>query len=444
MPEKVLLVSLGCAKNQVNSEQMLCLIQAAGMEPVVDPAEADAAVVNTCGFIDSAKMEAIENILDLAESRRVCGRPRKIIVCGCLSQRYGQELADEMPEIDSMMGTGSYNDVAEVVARTLGGEKVMRFGDINAPEAECGRVLSTGPAWAYLKIAEGCDNRCAYCVIPSLRGRYRSRPMESLLREARVLAAAGIRELIVVAQDITRYGLDLYGRRCLADLIRELARIPDIRWIRLHYLYPDEFDDRLIDAIASCDKVVKYLDIPLQHINDAILKKMNRRGTGAQIRALLRKLRERIPGLVIRTSIIAGLPGEGEAEFEELCAFHREAKMERVGVFPYSPEEGTPAEKMPRPDEDTARHRAELIEELQSEIMDEYNASRLGQTVTVLCEGFDSVTECWYGRSYAEGAEVDGRIFFLGRGVEPGDFVQVNLFDTIDGEMLGELVPEEE
>ena len=436
MQKKIALISLGCAKNLINSEQMLSLIDEAGFELVSDPDGADAAIVNTCGFIEVAKQEAIDEIIGLGYLKED-GHLGKIIVTGCLSQRYQTELTDEMPEIDALVGTASYADIVSVLNDTFDGKNPAVFGDIDAPDAETGRIVSTGPSWAYLKIAEGCSNRCSYCVIPSLRGAYRSRPMENILEEAEALAQSGIRELIVVAQDITRYGEDLYGKRRLPELIHSLCAIDGIKWIRLHYLYPDELDDELIDTVAGEEKVLKYLDIPIQHINDGVLKLMNRRGTGDEIRALFKKLRERIPGVVLRTSIIAGLPGEGEAEFEELCEFLKEARIERAGVFPYSPEEGTPAYDMERPDEETAEMRAGQLMELQDRIMDEFNASRVGQTVTVLCEGFDTELGRFWGRSYAESPDIDGRIL-MDAGI-PGEFYEVCFTGEYEGDMLGEV-----
>jgi ribosomal protein S12 methylthiotransferase len=437
MAETVGLISLGCAKNLVNSEQMLCLLREAGYSITDDPAEADALIINTCAFIDSAKSEAIDNILECAELKKT-GRLKTLLVAGCLPQRYKEELMAELPEVDGILGTGSFDDVVEALRRAEEGEKPLILGDLNAPMSEAGRIVSTGPGWAYLKIAEGCDNRCAFCVIPSIRGRYRSRSMEKILEEARALAAGGVKELLVVAQDITRYGTDLYGRPRLAELIRELCRIEGLHWIRLHYLYPDLIDDELIRTVAEEPKVVKYLDIPIQHIDDAILRRMNRRGTGAELEALLTKLRENIPGLVIRTSLITGLPGEGEAEFEALCDFLRRARLERAGVFPYSPEEGTPAFRMDRPDRETAEQRADVVAELQSRIMDEFNESRLGSLEEVLAEGFDVVAECWYGRSFADSPDVDGKVFFTGTDVTPGEFVKVRITDILDGDLLGE------
>ncbi len=385
MDYRIGFVSLGCAKNLVNSEQMMFLLSDAGFDVSGDTENVDAVVVNTCGFIDSAKAEAIDTILELAQGKAE-GSIGKIIVTGCLAQRYKDEILKEMPEVDAVCGVGSFFDIVDVVKRTIEGERVARYGDIDAPETETGRVLTTSPQWEYVKIAEGCDNRCAYCIIPYLRGRFRSRRLEDIVSEAQLLAQNGIKELIVVAQDITRYGTDIYGERALAGLLRALAEIDGIEWIRLHYLYPDEIDDELIDVIAGEPKILKYLDIPIQHIDDKILKTMCRRGTGGEIRELFKKLRERIPGVVLRTSLITGLPGEGEEEFLKLCDFLREAKIERAGVFPFSPEEGTPAAKMDYPDEDTARRRAEIVMDIQDGIMEEFNTSRIGTVTRVLVE----------------------------------------------------------
>ena len=432
--ERIALISLGCAKNQVNSEQMLCLLDDAGFAIVPDPEGADAVIINTCGFIDSAKSEAIDTILEMAQLK-AAGRLGRIIVTGCLSQRYRQEILTELPEVDALAGTGSYGEIAELVRETLDTGEGERFGDIDAPVDEVGRYLTTGPGWAYLKIAEGCSNRCAFCVIPSIRGRYRSRPMENILAEAKALAEAGAKELIVIAQDITRYGRDLYGKPSLALLCRRLSEIPGVEWLRLHYLYPDAFDDELIDEIAGNEKIVKYLDIPIQHINDAILRRMNRRGTGAEIRALFEKLRSRIPDLVLRTSLITGLPGETEAEFEELCAFLRSARIQRVGVFPYSPEEGTPAAAMPdRCDAQEAQRRAELILDMQQEIMNGWSESQVGRTLRVLCTGTDGPYRT--GRSWADSPEVDGTVYFEGDCL-PGDFAAVEITGLMDGDFVG-------
>ena len=436
---KVAFISLGCAKNLVNTEQMMALTRDAGYELVSDPEGADVAVLNTCGFIDSAKSEAIQNILELA-ALKDAGKLGKLLVAGCLSQRYQSELEQEMPEVDGVLGTGSYTDIVSALEEVTAGGHPRRFGDIDHTEEDGARVVSTPPYTAYLKIAEGCDNRCSYCIIPYLRGRYRSRSMESLLAEAKALADRGVQELIVIAQDITRYGTDLYGRRRLGDLLTELCRLP-FHWVRLHYLYPDEVDDDLIDVLAREHKILKYIDIPLQHINDGILKAMNRRSTKAEIIALLHKLRQRLPGLVLRTSLICGLPGEGEAEFEELCQFLQEAGIERAGIFQFSPEEGTPAAVMEHQVEpEVAARRVELLVELQSRVMDAYNESRLGETLEVLCEGFDPDMGCYAGRSYADSPDVDGRVFFTAAGLVPaGSFVNVRITGTSDGDLTGEI-----
>ena len=436
---KVAFISLGCAKNLVNTEQMMALTRDAGYELVSDPEGADVAVLNTCGFIDSAKSEAIQNILELA-ALKDAGKLGKLLVAGCLSQRYQSELEQEMPEVDGVLGTGSYTDIVSALEEVTAGGHPRRFGDIDHTEEDGARVVSTPPYTAYLKIAEGCDNRCSYCIIPYLRGRYRSRSMESLLAEAKALADRGVQELIVIAQDITRYGTDLYGRRRLGDLLTELCRLP-FHWVRLHYLYPDEVDDDLIDVLAREHKILRYIDIPLQHINDGILKAMNRRSTKAEIIALLHKLRQRLPGLVLRTSLICGLPGEGEAEFEELCEFLQEAGIERAGIFQFSPEEGTPAAVMEHQVEpEVAARRVELLVELQSRVMDAYNESRLGETLEVLCEGFDPDMGCYAGRSYADSPDVDGRVFFTAAGLVPaGSFVNVRITGTSDGDLTGEI-----
>lgn len=438
MSQSIGMVSLGCAKNQVDAEQMLFLLQQAGFEIHAEPAGSDVVIINTCGFIESAKTEAIDNILAMA-ALKAEGSIGKILVTGCLAQRYQQEILKELPEVDGVLGTGSYYDVVGAVKQLLAGcEGLEEYGDIQAPVQECGRILTTPRQYAYLKIAEGCDNHCAFCIIPALRGRYRSRPMEKLIEEAKELAAGGAKELIVVAQDTSRYGIDLYGERKLAELLRELCRIDGIVWVRVHYLYPDEMSDELIDVLASEPKIVKYLDIPIQHINDGILKKMNRRGNSKYLRELLRKLRQRIPGLVLRTSLITGLPGEGEKEFEELCDFLREFRMERVGAFVFSPEEGTRAAKMEYPDTEIARQRADFIEELQSRIMDDWNESMMGKRLQVLCEGFDADEDCYYGRTYADSPDIDGRILFESeQTLEPGDFVTVEVTDACDGELIG-------
>lgn len=436
---KVGFISLGCAKNQVNCEQMIWQTYEAGHEVALGAEDCDVAVVNTCGFLQEARDEAMEEIRKLAE-QKAAGRLQKIIVTGCMAQWWKDKLDDLCPEVDGFLGVGGYEDIAQVIDQAAQGRRPALFGDIDAPVPETDRVVCTSDYWAWLRIAEGCDNRCSYCVIPFIRGRFRSRPEEKILEEAENLAQAGMKEIIVVAQDITRYGLDLYGKRTLADLLPKLCAIEGIQWVRLHYLYPDEITDELIDTIAAEPKIVKYLDIPIQHCNDGILKAMNRRDTKAELLALFEKLRARIPGLVLRTSLITGLPGEGEAELEELCDFLRETRIERAGVFPFSPEEGTRAAQMDHVDTEEARRRAELVVDVQSDIIDDYNESLLGEEREVLCEGFDGQAQMCYGRSYAESPDIDGRIWFTAdEEVEPGTFVTVRLTGTMDGELTGEL-----
>ncbi len=437
-------ISLGCAKNQVNCEQMMFLLREAGFEILPDVQGADLVIVNTCGFIDSAKSEAIDNILAMAQLK-AAGVIGKILVTGCLSQRYQEEILKELPEVDGILGTGSYYSVVSAAKQVLAGKQVAQFDDINFKEVDTGRILTTPEHYAYLKIAEGCDNHCAYCVIPTLRGKFRSRPMDECLYEARMLAEDGVKELIVVAQDTSRYGIDLTGRRMLPELLRELCKIEKLHWVRVHYLYPDEMSDELIDVIASEPKITKYLDIPIQHVNDGILKRMNRRGNREYLDALFSKLRARIPGLVLRTSLITGLPGEGEAEFEELCQWLKTHRLERVGAFVFSPEEGTRAAQMEYPEQEVAQHRAEVIAELQSRIMDECNAARIGTELEILCEGRDPQTEAYFGRSYADSPDIDGCVHFTSdRPVRIGTFVPVKIEGVSDGDLTGRAIWGEE
>ena len=436
-------ISLGCAKNQVDCERMMYRVKDAGYDVSGGVEGCDVVVINTCGFIDSAKSEAIENILTMG-ALKAEGRIGKILVTGCLSQRYQYQIMEEMPEVDGVLGTGSYTEIVPAIEKLLADQTVSEFGDIDAPEVESGRIVTTPEHYAFIKIAEGCDNLCAYCVIPSLRGKFRSRKMEDVLYEANLLADSGVKELIVVAQDTSRYGTDLPGhQRLLPELLRQLCRIEKLHWIRVHYVYPDEIDDAFIDVMASEPKMVKYLDIPIQHCNSKILDLMHRRGDGAYLRELFGKLRERIPGLVIRTSLITGLPGEGVEEFEELCRFLKEQKLPRVGAFPFSPEEGTPAAEMEHVDSDIAVERAEQIEILQSRIMDDFNASWIGREVEVLVDGYDEEYEQYYGRTYADSPDIDGRVWISCLdALNEGDFVTVYIDDTVDGDLTGFLVEE--
>ena len=442
MSYTVSFISLGCAKNQVNCEQMMSTVQAAGHDIRVQPEGSDVVVINTCGFLASACEEAIENVLEMAELKRQ-GLVKKIVVTGCMAQRYKTDVANELPEVDAVLGTGSYGEIADVIEQVMeADERPCIFGNIHTAPQNGGRILSTPPWYAYLRIAEGCDNHCSYCVIPSLRGKYRSRPMNEVLDEAAELASAGVKELLVIAQDITRYGTDWSGEHKLAELLRELCKL-DFHWIRLRYLYPDQVTEELIDTIAQEEKILPYLDIPMQHCNDTILKAMNRRDTKADLVALVKKLRERIPNLVLRTSLIAGLPYEGEAELEELAEFIREMRIERAGIFTFSPEEGTRAALMDHVDTEEAQRRTEILVDVQSDIIDEYNESILGEEREVLCEGFDPQAQMFFGRSYAESPDIDGRIYFTADGeVESGTFVTVRFTGVMDGEITGEMVEE--
>ena len=435
---KIGLISLGCAKNLVDSEHMLALLRAAGWEITEDMAEADVGVVNTCGFIEAAKSEAIETILDVAQYKQT-GRMKGLVVTGCLVQRYAEEMKTELPEIDALCGTGSYENIVDAANAALGGHKAAYMADMASAALEGDRSRLTPSYTAYFKIAEGCSNRCGYCIIPKLRGPYRSREMDALLREAKALSDAGVKELIVIAQDITKYGMDLpEHKRLLPELLRELCKL-DFTWVRLHYLYPDQITDELVDVIASEPKIVKYLDIPLQHVSKRILRAMHRPGDGAEFAALIENLRARIPGLVLRTSLIVGLPGETEEEFAELCTFLQETQIERVGVFEFSPEEGTEAAELPdQIDAETKANRRLIVEELQSGVLDDYNTSRHGETMDVLCEGFDDEQQLWFGRTYADSVEVDGHVYFESDDTpQAGEFVPVLITESLGPDLLG-------
>lgn len=440
---KVGFISLGCSKNQVNCEQMMWQTHAAGHELSLTAEDCDVAVINTCGFLQEACEEAMEEFEKLRALQAV-GRLRHILVTGCMAQRYQAELDQRFPGASGFVGVAGYEKIGEVLAslETPGESASLRlFEDNSAPVPETSRVVIGSEYAAYLRIAEGCDNRCTYCVIPSIRGPFRSRPMEAILDEARALAADGIREVIVIAQDITRYGLDLYGRRQLPELLQALCRVEDIAWVRVHYLYPDEVTEELLGTIAGEEKIVKYIDLPIQHISDRILRAMHRRGTGAEIRTLFRHLREKIPSVVIRTSLITGFPGETEAEFEELCTFLREFRLERAGIFAYSPEPGSAAALLEdQVESEVKRRRLELLTQIQLEVTDRYCEERVGQTVTVLCEGFEEDSGRYWGRSGAESPGIDGVIYLEGTGeLELGQFYTVTITAAEDGESVGEV-----
>ncbi|HEX2944551.1 MAG TPA: 30S ribosomal protein S12 methylthiotransferase RimO [Clostridia bacterium] len=440
MAKKIGMVSLGCPKNLVDSELMLGILKNEGFEIINDSEQANVIIVNTCGFIESAKQESINSILEMASLKnRNC---ELLIVTGCLAQRYRQMILDQIPEVDAVLGTGSYAEIATVIRDAYKGSKESFYGELNGTSYLDGeRIVSTGKGYAYLKIAEGCDNRCTYCVIPSLRGPFRSRSREAILKEAEILAESGIKELIVVAQDTTRYGTDIYGRRSLAELLRSLGKIGDIERIRLLYCYPEEIDDELVNEIADNEKVCKYLDIPIQHISDNVLKRMGRRGNSADIKALLEKLRKRIQGITLRTSLIVGFPGETEEDFDELADFIQKYTFDRLGIFMYSKEEGTPASKMKQQIPATVKKdRYKKLMQLQNLISKELNSERLGKTYKVLVEGVAEDGIFYYGRSCAEAPDIDGLIYFTSsEPLEINEFVNVEILEAGEYDLTGEV-----
>ena len=441
MPNTVGIVSLGCAKNRVDAEMMMYQLNKAGFKLVQDAAMADAAIINTCGFIESAKQESIDEILELAQLKKE-GKIKAIIVTGCLAERYSSEVMKELSEVDAVIGIGKNADIAEVVQKALDGEKYEAFPDkMNLP-MEGGRVQSTERHWAYLKIADGCDNCCTYCAIPLIRGRFRSREMENIIEEAERLVKNGVRELNVIAQDTTRYGEDIYGELKLPELLRRLCKIEDLKWIRVLYCYPDRITDELLDAIREEDKIVKYIDLPLQHCNGGILKAMNRRGDKESLTELVKHIREKIPGVVLRTTLITGFPGESESDFEELSAFVGETRFERLGCFAYSKEEDTPAALLPgQLDEDVKNRRAEIITEQEALIINDFCESVVGKEIDVLVDGYDRYAECWFGRSVYDAPEVDPCVFFtVTDKPQPGDIVRVRVTDHIDCDLTGEML----
>ncbi len=440
MSHKISFISLGCSKNLVDSEHMLFFLDEAGFTFTPDALEADAVVINTCAFIDEAKQEAIDQILEMCALKNDEGSQLKaVIVAGCLAERYKEELYKEIPEIDGIVTSSSLSKVVDTVKDALEGKRPLYAGDKNAPLQEMGRVMTTPSYTAFVKISEGCDHRCSYCTIPSIRGKMRSRKKEDILAECKALVDGGAKELIIIAQDITRYGADLYGKPCLAELVREICELP-VEWVRLHYMNPDGFTEELIETVASEPKVLKYLDIPIQHVSDSVLKRMHRAYKGDDVRALFRKLRERIPGVVLRTSLIVGFPGETEEDFEELCEFLKEFKIERAGVFAFSPQEETVAAALPdQHGDDTKRARSDRIAAIQEEVMEEFCSRLVGKELTVLCEEYDRLAEIWYGRSFADSPDVDGKVFFTveGKKPHPGDFVTVFVDEIFDGCPMG-------
>ena len=437
------MVSLGCAKNQVDGEVLMASLKNAGFLTVDDAALADIAIVNTCGFIESAKRESIEEILELAALKKE-GKIKKLVITGCLSERYQKEMHAELPEADAVLGIGANGDIAPLLTKMMEENTYVESFPDKARMPLCGdRELTTPSYFAYVKIAEGCDNRCSYCAIPLIRGGYRSRTMESIEEECKSLVANGAKELVLIAQDTSRYGIDLYGEYSLAKLMRRLCRIDGLRWLRVLYCYPDSITDELLDTMAQEEKIVPYIDLPLQHASGPILKAMNRRGDRQSLTALMNKIRERVPGVVLRTTLITGFPGETEEDFTELAEFVKDVKFQRLGCFAYSQEEGTPAAELPgQLDEEVKAHRAELIMDRQMEIMERQGMELIGKTLEVLVEGYDRYAECWFGRSWRDAPDVDGKIFFTTGGKRPrlGSFVQVRVEDCMDCDLTGRLV----
>ena len=438
MSVKVGMICLGCAKNQVDGEMLMAALRNGGFETVSDPAESDIAIINTCGFIDSAKKESIGEILDLVDLKND-GVISKIVVTGCLAERYKDEIRRDIPEVDAVLGIGANADIVNKFKELCDGEAVESFPD-KYQMPLCGdRDLSTPNYFAYLKIAEGCDNNCTYCAIPMIRGKQRSRTIENIMEEAENLVANGVKELIVIAQDTSRYGIDIYGEYSLAKLLKSLATIENLKWIRVLYRYPEAITEELIDVFASEDKVVKYLDLPLQHASGRVLKRMNRRGDREKLTKLINTLRERIPGIILRSTFIAGFPGETEEDFTELAEFVKEMEFDRMGCFAYSQEEGTPAARMKEQlDEETKEDRARIIMEMQMDIMDRINRRHIGKQLEVMVEGWDEDVEAWFGRSYMDAPDVDGFVYFNSdNDYEPGDFVMVEIEDATDADLYG-------
>lgn len=441
MPVKIGMVSLGCNKNQVDAERMLYKIKEAGYQLVADAALSDIVIVNTCGFIESAKQEAIETILEFGKLKEE-GRIKKIIVTGCLAERYKEEVAELLPEADAVIGLGCNDDILNVIDKVLANQRPLEFANKLCLPMEGGRVQTTLPFYSYLKVAEGCSNCCTYCAIPAIRGKFRSVPMETLIEEAKGLAEHGVKELNIIAQDSTRYGEDLYGESKLPELLTELCRIDKLKWIRILYCYPERITDRLLDVIAKEDKIVKYIDVPIQHCCEDILKKMNREGNEEYLRALMTKIREKVPNVTIRTTLITGFPSETEEQFNQLADFVRDMRFDRLGCFPYSQEEGTKAAEMPdQLDEETKQRRADVIMEQQQIIMAQNNEKMIGKTIEVVTEGFDRYGECYFGRSAADAPDIDGKIFFRSpeRKLTSGSFVKVNITETLDYDLIGEI-----
>ena len=438
---KVGMVSLGCNKNQVDSEHMLWDLREAGYELCTDAGLCDVVIINTCGFIESAKQESIDYILEFCTLKQE-GRIKVVVITGCLAERYKEQVKLEIPEADVILGIGSNKELVAAIENALAGKQTIAFGDKLALSMEGKRIISNLPFFAYLKVAEGCNNCCTYCAIPIIRGEFRSREIENIVAEAEFLAENGVTELCVVAQDTTRYGEDLYGEMKLPQLLRRLCKIKKLRWIRILYCYPERVTDELLDVMATEEKLVPYMDMPIQHVSKNVLNRMNRRGDAQSLRDLIEKIRAKVPGITLRTTLITGFPGETEAEFEELCNFVSDMRFDRLGCFAYSREEDTPAYSMPdQIDDDIKARRAEVIMEIQMGIAYENGEAMCGKTITVLCEGFDRYAESWYGRSYMDAPDIDTKIFFTTtEKVAPGDYVEVKITDTLDYDLIGEAI----
>ncbi|HRR75391.1 MAG: 30S ribosomal protein S12 methylthiotransferase RimO [Ruminococcus sp.] len=443
MPIKVGMVSLGCSKNLVDSERMLYKLKSRGYQLVTEPGLADVAVVNTCGFIKSAKEEAIETILELGKLKEE-GTLKKIIITGCLVERYKEETAELFPEADAVIGIGNNKDIVDILDHVLAGEKYINFAPKLDAELTGDRIISTLPFFTYLKAAEGCSNCCTYCAIPMIRGKFRSVPMEDVIKEAEYLAANGVTELVVIAQDTSRYGEDLYGESKLPELLRRLCRIDGLKWIRTLYCYPERITDELLETIASEEKLVKYLEIPIQHCDGDILSRMNRWGDTEKLEALFAHIREKVPGVILRTTLITGFPGETEEQFNKLAEFVQRVRFDRLGCFAYSREEGTKSYDFPdQIDEETAAHRADIIMEQQMLISAENNEKLLGSEFEAVVEGFDKFGECWFGRTVLDAPDIDGKVFFTSETpLEIGQYVKIKITDTLDYDLIGEVTTE--
>ena len=439
MAVKVGMVSLGCSKNQVDGEIMLSLIQRDGYELCADPALCDVVIINTCGFIEDAKRESIENILEFCERKRA-GQVRAVVVTGCLAERYQQEIVSEIPEADVILGIGRNTDIVAAIDHALHGERVVEFSDKNDLVMDAERVLTNPPHYAYIKLADGCDNRCTYCAIPNIRGRFRSRKMENILEEVRRFAAQGVTEMNLVAQDTTRYGEDIYGRLMLPELIREVCKVDGVHWVRILYCYPQRITEELLDVMASEPKVVKYMDVPVQHASGRILKKMNRRDDYTYLKNLMQHIREKVPGVVLRTTFITGFPGETEEDFAELTRLVKEVRFERLGCFTYSREDDTPAYDMPdQIDEETKRRRADIVMTEQLAIAEEFARSLIGRELEVVVDGLDEESGIYYGRSYMDAPDIDTRVYFDSPYEhEVGEYVTVTVTDSRGYDLMAE------